>query len=130
MLQDLKKETATIKQKLASIYGKFDKAKVGQKINLYEYDNFSHWIIEELWTELILTEHNTSHSKEEISIRLCRILQLIFLISELNGKYECSFQEAQSAIAENECSQYIKQGKAIFQRYILYKEVADESEQY
>ena len=73
---------------------------MGGKINLYEYDNFSHWIIEDLWAELILTEHNTVHSREEIKVRLCRILQLIFLISELNGKYECSFEEAETAIEE------------------------------
>jgi hypothetical protein len=45
-LDELIKETNLIKEKLASIYSKFDKAKVGEKINLYEYDNFSHWIIE------------------------------------------------------------------------------------
>lgn len=45
LLADLRKETAVIKEKLGSIYAQFDKAKVGEKINLYEYDNFSHWII-------------------------------------------------------------------------------------
>lgn len=35
LLNDLKKETQTIKEKLASIYNQFDKSKVGEKINLY-----------------------------------------------------------------------------------------------
>lgn len=48
-LGELITETNLIKQKLKSIYSKFDKGKVGEKINLYEYDNFSHWIIEQLW---------------------------------------------------------------------------------
>jgi hypothetical protein len=38
------------------------------------------------------------HKKEEVNIRLCRILQTIFLISELNGKYEFGFEEAETAI--------------------------------
>jgi len=45
-LEDLRKETNAIKEKLSGIYSKFDKGKVGEKINMYEYDNFSHWIIE------------------------------------------------------------------------------------
>lgn len=66
---------------MGTFYGHFDKDKVGEKINLFEYDNFSHWIIEELWAELILTEYNTSHEREVVELRMCRILQLIFLIS-------------------------------------------------
>mgnify|MGYP000678150838 CR=1 FL=1 len=45
LLNELKQETLKIKDKLSRIYEKFDKGKVGGKINLYEYDNFSHWII-------------------------------------------------------------------------------------
>lgn len=55
-----------MRARLASFYSHFDKAKVGEKINLFEYDNFSHWIIEELWAELILTEYNASHEREAI----------------------------------------------------------------
>ena len=45
LLKELKEENMKIKEKLSRIYEKFDKCKVGGKINLYEYDNFSHWII-------------------------------------------------------------------------------------
>ena len=74
-----------------------------------------------MWAELILTEHNTVHSQEEVKVRLCRILQLIFLISELNGHYECSFEDAETAIEEGEYERYIKEGKDLFERYIQYK---------
>jgi archaeosine-15-forming tRNA-guanine transglycosylase len=49
-------------------------------------------------------------------------MQLIFLISELNGKFECGFEEAELAIEQGEYEEYIKEGKHIFERYILYKE--------
>lgn len=52
---------------------------------------------------------------------MCRILQLIFLISELNGKYEFPFEEAEHAIATKHYQQYIQEGKDIFEKYILYK---------
>lgn len=47
-------------------------------------------------------------------MRLCRILQLIFLISELAGKYEYSFEEAEAAIHDHNYETYIKEGKDIF----------------
>ena len=49
LLADLQRETKELKEKVAKIYSRFGKEKVGEKINTYEYDNFSHWIIEELW---------------------------------------------------------------------------------
>lgn len=52
---------------------------------------------------------------------MCRILQLIFLISELNGKYEFPFEEAESAIKNKDYEPYIREGKEIFEKYILYK---------
>jgi hypothetical protein len=39
---------------------------------------------------------------------MCRILQLIFLISELNGKYEFPFEEAESAIRSKHYETYIR----------------------
>jgi hypothetical protein len=39
---------------------------------------------------------------------MCRILQLIFLISELNGKYEYPFEEAELAIKNKDYEEYIK----------------------
>ncbi len=52
---------------------------------------------------------------------MCRILQLIFLISELNGKFEYSFEEAESAIRNKQYTDYIREGKDIFENYILYQ---------
>ena len=48
-------------------------------------------------------------------------MQLIFLISELNGKFECGFEEGELAIEEGQFEEYIKEGKQIFEKYILYK---------
>jgi hypothetical protein len=42
---------------------------------------------------------------------MCRILQLIFLISELNGKYEFPFEEAECAIRNKEYETYVREGK-------------------
>lgn len=41
---------------------------------MHQHDNFAHWIMQDLWAELILTEYSTAHSQEEIDIRSCHIL--------------------------------------------------------
>jgi hypothetical protein len=121
MRMTLEKENSRIKQQLHQYYSEFDKTKVGGKINMYEYDNFSHWIIEDLWAELILTEYNTKHTKETIHIRLCKMLQAIFLISEFNGQFALSYYEAEYAIEQKDYQNYIDEAKDVFHRRILYK---------
>lgn len=59
----LETENVAIKKNLEVFYNQFSKEQHGEKVNLLEYDNFSHWIYKELWNEIQLFSLSQSHNK-------------------------------------------------------------------